>query len=377
MLSRRHVLAVLAAAPLAPSLSGCAPSDLPDPIAAWRTPGAGETDPRRFALAHAILAPNPHNRQPWLIELVGDNEFIFRADLERLLPATDPVNRQIVLGCGAFLEVFDLAARANGYQSEITLWPEGEPQPLLDARPIAHVRLTPEALVKDPLFDHILARRTNREAYEDRAIPDDVLAAMRAAAGDAVSFNTSTSGALRENLRRLAWNAFEAEILTPAAYQESVDLMRIGAADIARHRDGLVLDGPMIEFARATGLLNNDIMADVNNPMVKQGYEAYRPLALNAPAFAWITTTDNTRATQIAAGRAYARMNLAAAGAGLGMHPWSQSLQEYPEMADLMVEAESLMNAPGDARVQMFVRVGYARQVGPSPRRGLAEHIAA
>ncbi|WP_135210875.1 Acg family FMN-binding oxidoreductase [Vitreimonas flagellata] len=377
MLSRRHVLAVLAAAPLAPSLSGCAPSDLPDPIAAWRMPGAGETDPRRFALAHAILAPNPHNRQPWLIELVGDNEFVFRVDLERLLPATDPFNRQIVLGCGAFLEMFDLAARANGYRAEITLWPDGEPQPLLDARPIAHVRLTPEALVKDPLFDLILARRTNREAYEDRAIPDDVLEAMRAAAGDAVSFNTSTSGALREDLRRLAWDAFETEILTPAAYQESVDLMRIGAADIARHRDGLVLDGPMIEFARATGLLNNEIMADVNNPLVKQGYEAYRPLALNAPAFAWITTADNTRTTQIGAGRAYARVNLAAAGAGLGMHPWSQSLQEYPEMADLMVEAESLMNAPGDARVQMFVRVGYARQVGPSPRRGLAEHISA
>ena len=61
MPTRRHVLQVLAAAPALAS-AGCAATR--DPAAAWRAPGLGERDPRRFALAHAILAPNPHFGAP-------------------------------------------------------------------------------------------------------------------------------------------------------------------------------------------------------------------------------------------------------------------------------------------------------------------------
>ena len=64
MPTRRTALAWLAAG----AVSGCSPATV-DATAPWREPGAGERDPRRWALAHAILAPNPHNRQPWLIDL--------------------------------------------------------------------------------------------------------------------------------------------------------------------------------------------------------------------------------------------------------------------------------------------------------------------
>ncbi len=379
MTTRRHVLALLASTPLA---AACTPSGLPDPVSAWRAPGAGETDPRRFCLAHAILAPNPHNRQPWLIDLVGEDELVFRADLDRLLPATDPLDRQIVLGCGAFLELFDLAARSLGRRAEITLWPEGEPNARLDDRPIAHIKLIGGEVEVDPLFEQIAERRTNRDPYEARAVEGVVLteigeAALRPNSASNLSVHSVEGDTLRDDLRQLAWDAFLAEIRTPTAYQESVDLMRIGARQVAEHRDGLVMDGAMIEFAHAVGLLNHRVLADIDNPMVKQGYEAFRPLALEAPAFVWIKSIDNTRTTQIEAGRAYARLNLAATRARLAMHPWSQALQEYPEMVALHARAEELMDAPNEARVQMFVRVGYGSQIGPAPRRGLAEHIRA
>lgn len=38
-------------------------------IEGWAGPPAGESDPRRRALAFALLAPNPHNRQSWLADL--------------------------------------------------------------------------------------------------------------------------------------------------------------------------------------------------------------------------------------------------------------------------------------------------------------------
>ena len=90
--------AVLAALPRA---SGCISGGMP-PIAveAW-TPSA-PADVRRFVLAHALLAPNPHKRQPWLADLRRENEITLVLDKDRLLPETDPFCRQIWMGCGAF-----------------------------------------------------------------------------------------------------------------------------------------------------------------------------------------------------------------------------------------------------------------------------------
>ena len=158
---------------------------------------------------------------------------------------------------------------------------------------------------------------------------------------------------------------------TPAANRESVNVMRIGAAEIARHRDGLVLEGPAVEIMHAVGLLSRKALLDQDSMASKQGAALWKKLADTAPAFVWIRGGDNTRATQIAAGRAYARLNLAAAARGLGIHPWSMALEEYAEMADLYAAQQALLGASAAAPVQMLARIGYARTVHPSPRRGI------
>ena len=55
-------------------------------------------DVRMDAFRYAILAPNPHNRQPWLIRLEGDEHAILFCDLDKRLPHTDPFDRQITIG---------------------------------------------------------------------------------------------------------------------------------------------------------------------------------------------------------------------------------------------------------------------------------------
>jgi hypothetical protein len=67
------------------------------------------------------------------------------------------------------------------------------------------------------------------------------------------------------------------------------------------------------------------------------------------------------------------RLTLEAAAQGLAVHPWSQALQEYPEMADLYREVHGLIG--GGNKLQMLVRTGYAPPVGPAPRRGLDAHM--
>jgi hypothetical protein len=42
------------------------------------------------ALSFALLAPNHHNRQPWIVDLGAAHTVTLYADTGRLLPETDP-----------------------------------------------------------------------------------------------------------------------------------------------------------------------------------------------------------------------------------------------------------------------------------------------
>ena len=47
-------------------------SNLGPARAPWKQAGAGFGDPRLDALSYAVLAPSPHNIQPWLVRLDDD-----------------------------------------------------------------------------------------------------------------------------------------------------------------------------------------------------------------------------------------------------------------------------------------------------------------
>lgn len=73
-------------------------------LAPWDRAGSLYDEPRMRALSYAILAPNPHNRQPWLVDLSEPDRVLLKVDTNRLLPDTDPFNRQITVGLGCFLK---------------------------------------------------------------------------------------------------------------------------------------------------------------------------------------------------------------------------------------------------------------------------------
>jgi hypothetical protein len=163
-------------------LLGCS-SDYPaEAIAAWKAPEQEPkqgVDLKRQILSYAILAPHPHNLQSWLVDLKQPNEITLYCDTGRLLPETDPYSRQILMGQGTFLELLDIAAKQLGYRAEITLFPEGAfDMKSVDRRPTARIKLTADtAVTKDPLFDQILKRRTNRQMYEDKDLPTSAIQA--------------------------------------------------------------------------------------------------------------------------------------------------------------------------------------------------------
>jgi hypothetical protein len=345
--------------------------------APWRA-AAEESfgDPRLDALAYAILAPNPHNMQPWRVRLDGDDAFTLFCDRDRLLPETDPANRQITIGFGCFLELLRQAAAEKGYRADFSYFPEGEPWPGLDERPIAAARLARDDLVmRDPLFGGALSRRTSRAPFDlNRSVDDVILKNIVEASVAGIEAAATGETARVAELCDLTANAWSIEWANAPTRRESINLTRIGKREINETPWGLSLAGPLLE-ALGAGPFSRENM-DVEGSMAfEQSQSFYERACRSATAFVWSTTASNTRRDQLESGRAWVRMHLAANAAGVSFHPLSQALQEYPAMSALYGKAHALL-AGGDGRtVQMLARLGYAKSPPPSPREDLAAKL--
>ncbi len=340
----------------------------------WELAGPPPEDVRLDAFRHAILAPNPHNRQPWVIRLVGEDKAEINCDLAKRLPITDPFDRQITIGFGAFIELARMAAAQRGYRMDIEAVPEVAAQPRLTEVPVAQLTFVKDIVVqKDPLFDAIPMRRSNKEVYDlSRTVGDPKLQQVAASGG---SFSADPD--FVEKLRKQILVAIDTEYMTPAANMESVDLMRIGHDEIDANPDGIDLGGPMIEAGVATGQINRDTLADPKSDAFQFGRDQLAETYGSIGALYWITTPTNTRADQLEAGRQYVRANLQATKLGLAMHPMSQSLQEYEEVGPQYEAVHQMLGASGNQRVQMLARVGYGPKIGPSPRWPVEAHLEA
>ncbi|MFA8385708.1 MAG: twin-arginine translocation pathway signal protein [Pelagibaca sp.] len=333
-------------------------------FAATRTPQAALApwdmagqypDPRLRALSHALLAPNPHNRQPWEAELIGEDTVAIWRDPARDLPVTDPYARQLTIGMGCFLDLMRMAAAQEGYAIDQTLFPEGE------AGPVALCRFIAGGAQPDPLFEHVLQRRSHKEVFQDRPI--------EAAALDSIAPHVDlvAQNADADVLRELATEAWLIEAGTPEAWKESIDLLRIGKAEINAQPDGIDLGGATFELLNRAGLLTREASLDPTTMAAQGAIRGTVDAITSAPAFVVQTSRTNTRADQIDTGARWLRLNLAATGAGLGVRPVSQALQEYPEMTALY-DAIHAAYAPEGGTVQMLGLLGYAMPTARTPR---------
>lgn len=373
---RRRFLRLAGSAAALAVLPACSP--MPEEASeAWRHAGEGP-DLRRRLLSWAILAPSPHNRQAWIVDLRRDDEVGLYCDLERLLPMTDPHGRQTLIGHGCFLELLALAAGALGRHAEVVLFPEGEPgMDRLDDRPVARVRLSADAPRRDPLFDHVLARGTYKKPFAEQPVSGPQLQALEAAAArPGIAVRSTREPALVAKLSEIMVRAWDIEQDTPRTWKESVDLTRVGAAEIRRHRDGISLGGTMIETLRVLGQMTPEKAMDPGSAYFAGGKQRVRDWVPGTSSWMWIVSPARGRAAQVEAGRAFVRLQLAAASQGLVTQPPSQVLQEYPEMRGLQREFEALLGLPPGDKVQMLARVGYPAGVEPrSPRRPLAGFV--
>ncbi len=128
-------------------------------------------------LSYAIRAPSLLNSQPWRVEIAEGQMMRLWIDRERMFPALDPMNRQIVLSHATFLENLEIAASHLGYRTSIDYFPLGwGTDATIQDFPVAQVECSPSpGLEQDPLFASLDARQTCRGAFERKALDNDSL----------------------------------------------------------------------------------------------------------------------------------------------------------------------------------------------------------
>lgn len=353
MISRRGTLAVIGGG-FVVAAGGFVMTRNPDKaLQPWDMAGTYD-DVRLDALSYALLAPNPHNLQPWLVELVGDNGVRILRDKDKGLPATDPYDRQVTIGFGCFIEQMTIAASTAGYGVEVTLFPDGEDGPVAQAT-------FREGAPRHTLANAIPSRRSCKEAFADTPVEGSKATALAEFA------DIYTDAPTVEALRAITKEAITIEMLTAHTMQESIDLMRIGKAEIEANPDGIDLGGAFFDSLKLVGALSRESLADPDSINFQQGLSGYETLMDSTQAYAVLTSAGNTRADQIEAGRRWLRLNLKTTDLGLSLHPVSQCLQEYPEMAEQYASVHALLAEDGQT-VQMLGRLGYGPAVPPSPR---------
>lgn len=112
----------------------------------------------RLYAAAARTAPSKHNAQPWRFRIAGEALHVL-ADRSRLLPATDPNGRELLVSCGAAVHAAVVAAAALGVRLEVARLPEGQDGPVAVLREGAALAVTDRDRERG---DALLLRHTDR-----------------------------------------------------------------------------------------------------------------------------------------------------------------------------------------------------------------------
>lgn len=367
---------------LIPSLVGSCDTQQLAALDGWHGPDPTEQDIRLIVLSYALLAPNPHNKQPWIIDLKGPYAFDLYVDPERLLRDTDPPYRQIHISQGTFLENLSLAARHFGYDANIEYFPQGQyGNTTLATKPVAAITLSKAAqLSNDPLFEYIVKRQSNRRVFTTAALTDQQIKNIEAAVPTDNShyrLGMTTAPERRKKLAEFAIQAMAIEVSDRRRNEESIAMFRFNDAELENHRDGF--GAPQTGAAGLKKYLIENLFISrkaflaENSSFGKQGIQGTRAQAESAAAFGWLITTSNSRLDQIEIGRIYNRLNLTATALGLAMQPMSQVLQEYSDMAALQKEFKQYLQVDAEHTVQMFFRLGVAAPTRHTARRKVVD----
>jgi hypothetical protein len=340
-------------------------------------------DPLRALIAAAVRAPSIRNTQPWRVVCPGPGRVLLYTDGARHLPGCDPSGRQVFLAHGAFLELFDMAAREGGFRTDLDLFPDGWPgSSLLTESPVARIDIVPDPQAeRDPLHDLIPLRHTNGRPFRRRDVPLPLAGDLTACCDyERVALGFTCDPGLKQDIGRLIIAATELELSSPTRLHEALSFFRFTDREAAQSGDGFGLAqegyGRLSRFFIGSLLFTRRRAEGPASPFPRFAAGRARRQAETAGGFGWLSTKADHRIEQVRAGRALARVHLKATGLGLAFQSMPQVIADYPEAGTIRNELYECLGIPDTLTVQALFRLGYAAPVPPPARRGLEAFLA-
>jgi hypothetical protein len=325
-----------------------------------------------FLLKYAILAPSGHNTQPWLFKVTGNSMLELYADRSRALAVVDPDDREMVISCGAALYYLRLAANHFGLAETVELLPEGKNDdnnnPDLLARvsfkEIDNELIWKQAQQDSVLFEAITKRRSNRSPFENRKLPSGLLLSLK----DIARAHSVWLDIVEEELQKngLADLISQGDRIQLSDKKFRRELAAWIHPNRSHSRDGMP--------GYAHGMPN--IVSHMGPFLIRtfdigKGQAAKdRQLATGSPILAVLGTDADEPLNWIQAGQAVARILLRARADNIWVSFMNQPI-EVPELRPKLCEA--LGRSAGYP--QLLMRLGYGKDVKPTPRRDLGELI--
>jgi nitroreductase len=315
------------------------------------------SDRLEHLLQYAILAPSPHNTQPWLFRINTNDVEVF-ADLRRCLKASDPQARELHLACGAALLNLRIAGEYFAQRCSVEVLPEPL-HPTLVARLTLHAggEATSEDVV---LFHAIRERRTNRGEFSATPVPEAAMDALgEAAVAEGAWLSFVTDEASKDCLAGLVAEGDRVQWADRAFRSELAQWVR---TDAAHQMDGI----PGADFGV------QDWMSFVGPALVRTfdrgGREAAKDLeiARHSPLLLVLGTDEDNPVEWMRAGQAMQRVLLTAQSEGLSVSHLNQPVEVASLRAQVATVAGRESGYP-----QLILRVGFGTDVKPTPRRPL------
>jgi nitroreductase len=274
-------------------------------------------------ISAAVLAPSPHNSQPWRFSVSSD-QIILRADLSRKLGAMDPFEREMFIGLGCALENVAVAAPGAGFAADIALLPDSK------RGQAALVTLKPADRSPHRLERAITRRRTDRGPYDiTRPIDDDTLRVLQSELGDDAPFRlvlfprASEQGA---SFRELTMQATRDIVADARMSRDSARWYRQRQAVINASRDGLTMQtqgfSPLKETLARLLPQVSDKTAHI--AWLRNTREVQLPTAAQFGLFIVPPERLLDDVISLEVGRAWQRFHLAATLLGIACQPLNQ-----------------------------------------------------
>lgn len=313
-----------------------------------------------FFVKYAILAPSGHNTQPWLFEVNEDEMCInLYADRTRALPVIDPDDTELIISCGTALQNLVTAMNYFEYYAEIDFFPsETDNDFLAKIRPM--IGYEPDSSDKK-IFNAIKNRHTNRMPFADDKIDGYKLDKLKSVVSEEkVNLFIIEGEQLREEVIKVIEQGDKIQAANKSFCRELAQWVHPNRTNSKDGIPGYAFGmGDLISFGSPffIGNLNwGDIQAGRDRNLVK-----------GSPVLALIESKNNKPIDWLHTGMALEKLLLKASSEGIAASYLNQPI-EVPELKEKLKQLLGLKGHP-----HLIIRMGYGKEVKPTPRRDVEE----